>query len=95
MTIPPSETLVCLMFFVDRTVHSLFQFINPETGESLERNQVGELCVRGPQNMKGYLNNEKATHEMIDKKGWLHTGYLFINKTYPHLGLHTQHLDCQ
>ena len=50
------------------------QFINPETGKSLGINETGELCVRGPQNMKGYLNNEKATKDMIDEDGWLHTG---------------------
>ncbi|XP_053405468.1 uncharacterized protein LOC123565832 isoform X2 [Mercenaria mercenaria] len=50
------------------------KFIDPATGKSLGRNETGELCVRGPQIMKGYLNNEKATKTTIDEDGWLHTG---------------------
>ena len=37
-------------------------------------NQSGELLLKGPQVMKGYLNNQKATDEILDDEGWLHTG---------------------
>jgi acyl-CoA synthetase (AMP-forming)/AMP-acid ligase II len=44
------------------------------TGAALGRNQDGELCFRGPQVMRGYLNRPAETAQMVDPDGWLHSG---------------------
>ncbi|MFB9517861.1 4-coumarate--CoA ligase family protein [Streptomyces purpureus] len=36
--------------------------------------EAGEVAIRGPQVMKGYLGRPEATAQMIDADGWLHTG---------------------
>lgn len=48
--------------------------IDTESGRILGPNETGELCFKGPIIMKGYVGDAKATKEVIDKEGWLHTG---------------------
>ncbi|KAJ2994242.1 hypothetical protein HDV02_001744 [Globomyces sp. JEL0801] len=47
-------------------------------GKELGYNEKGELCIRGRNVMKGYLNNPKATKETIDNDNWIHTGDMAI-----------------
>lgn len=53
---------------------TLTKIVDPSTNVELDEGQDGELCIRGPQVMLGYLNNQAATDAMIEPDGWLHTG---------------------
>ena len=51
-------------------------FILDESGGPVPQGEEGEICVRGPAVMLGYLGDEEATREAIDGEGRLHTGDL-------------------
>ncbi|HEV7683213.1 MAG TPA: 4-coumarate--CoA ligase family protein [Pyrinomonadaceae bacterium] len=50
------------------------KIVDLATGEMLPPHREGEVCVRGPQIMKGYLNRPEATAATVDAEDWLHTG---------------------
>ena len=50
------------------------RILDLETGIDVGPLERGELLIRGPQVMKGYLNHPEATAQAIDREGWLHTG---------------------
>ena len=49
-----------------------------DNGNELPLGEVGELCVKGPQVMKGYWQREEATAEILDSNGWLKTGDIAV-----------------
>ena len=50
-----------------------FKVIDDE-GNDLPQGSIGELCIKGPQVMKGYWQRQEATDEVIDGDGWFKTG---------------------
>jgi acyl-CoA synthetase (AMP-forming)/AMP-acid ligase II len=62
--------------------------VDPASGTDLEISEIGELVVRTPWVMQGYWHDKKATDDVIDEDGWLHThdaarldadGYVYIS----------------
>ncbi|KAK4256965.1 hypothetical protein QN277_006618 [Acacia crassicarpa] len=52
------------------------KIVDPVSGEALPPGNKGELWLRSPTIMKGYVGDEKATTETLDSEGWLKTGDL-------------------
>ena len=51
-----------------------------ENGNEMGVGERGELCVKGPQVMKGYWGREEATAEVLNTAGWLKTGDIAVIK---------------
>ncbi|KAK9120016.1 hypothetical protein Scep_018109 [Stephania cephalantha] len=63
------------------------KIVDPDSGEGLPPRVRGELYIRGPMIMKGYIGDKEATMGTLDSEGWMRTGdlcyideegYLFI-----------------
>jgi acyl-CoA synthetase (AMP-forming)/AMP-acid ligase II len=52
--------------------------VEPATGNDVPPGAQGELLVRSPANMRGYLGNPEATSAAVDADGWLHTGDVVV-----------------
>ncbi|WP_369913828.1 long-chain fatty acid--CoA ligase [Xanthomonas sp. NCPPB 3005] len=48
--------------------------VKDDQGQTMAPGEVGELCIKGPQVMKGYWRRPEETAGAIDADGWLHTG---------------------
>jgi long-chain acyl-CoA synthetase len=48
--------------------------VKNDDGQRVAMGEVGELCIRGPQVMKGYWHRQDETDKVMDAEGWLHTG---------------------
>ncbi|KAK0050709.1 4-coumarate--CoA ligase 5 [Biomphalaria pfeifferi] len=55
-------------------VNTLGKIVDTDTHEPLGAGGVGEICVKGPQIMKGYFKDKQTTDSIIDPDGWIHTG---------------------
>jgi long-chain acyl-CoA synthetase len=49
-----------------------------DDGNELPTGERGELCIKGPQVMKGYWQREEATAEVLDAEGWFKTGDIAV-----------------
>ncbi|MFI6880423.1 4-coumarate--CoA ligase family protein [Streptomyces sp. NPDC050400] len=66
---PPPGTVGKLIASTQMRILSL-----DDPGKDAPPGEPGEVLIRGPQVMKGYLGRPQATVEMIDRDGWVHTG---------------------
>ncbi len=53
---------------------TLAKIVDVDTGEEVPIGETGELCIKGPQVMKGYWRRPEETKAALDEEGWLHTG---------------------
>ncbi len=58
--------------------HVEVRISDPNTGQTLQRGETGELCTNGYSVMQGYWQDPDRTSQAIDADGWMHTGDLAV-----------------
>ncbi|KAI8636202.1 hypothetical protein BD408DRAFT_448600 [Parasitella parasitica] len=67
---------------VGRMIGGIHAKVVDENGNDLPEGERGEICIKGPIVMLGYIDNPKATAETIDSNGYLHTGDIgYVDKS--------------
>jgi long-chain acyl-CoA synthetase len=64
--------------YIGLPISSTDAAVMDDNGQMLPPGEAGELCIRGPQVMKGYWQRPEATAEVLDANGWLHTGDIAV-----------------
>jgi len=75
----PDDSLEARTTTVGRNLpHQECKVVDVESGRTLARGEVGEVCFRGYHVMRGYYGQEGATNRAVDAAGWLHSGDLGV-----------------
>lgn len=67
MSMVVCKLYVCMSIFV-------YQVLHPETGKSLGPREEGELWIKSPLRMQGYMGDPAASAELVDAAGFLRSG---------------------
>ncbi|MGH3714754.1 MAG: AMP-binding protein [Micromonosporaceae bacterium] len=69
------QTEICGIAVLHRDDDVRFATVgSPIPGTELRIDDDGEILLRSPSVLRGYLRNEEATRKAVDAEGWLHTG---------------------
>lgn len=74
LQVPPNNTRLASTGGPPSNTEAKVIAIASECHKGLGPNTTGEICIRGPQVMKGYLNNDEANADIFLPNGWLRTG---------------------
>jgi fatty-acyl-CoA synthase len=56
--------------------HVELKIVDPDSGSTLDRKEIGEICTKGYLVMQGYWEDPANTAKVIDTEGWMHSGDL-------------------
>ncbi len=74
LLLPPEKALEKVGSTGVPPIYTEVALLDANGAEIRDANVRGEICIRGPNVMKGYWNQPEATAEAIDERGWFHSG---------------------